>query len=164
MSRSLRYAWVTQEKLSKRSRLRRAGILHPHPERVRDSLFVDHPDFFDSSDLVQVRYELLRAHLLGRQKVARLCHRFGVSRQTFYSLLERFRTQGSGGLLPGRPGPRGPWKLSGEVVSFVRRRLASDDQLSGAVLVPKLEARFGVSLHKRTIEKLLKELRGKKNG
>jgi hypothetical protein len=46
----------------------------------------------------------------------------------------------------------------------VRRRLASDDQLSGAVLVPKLEARFGVSLHKRTIEKLLKELRGKKNG
>ena len=39
------------------------GALHPHPERVRDPLFRG-SDFFDPRDLVQVRYEMLRRHLV----------------------------------------------------------------------------------------------------
>lgn len=155
---------MRQPKPSKRRRLKEAGVLHPQPERVRDPLFLDHSEFFDPHDLLQVRYELLRAQLAGSEKVARLCRRFGVSRQTFYSLLERFSTGGSSGLLPGKPGPKGPSKLSRKVVSFVRTQLARDEQLSGAALAPKVEAKFGVCLHKRTIEKLLRTLRAKKNG
>ena len=51
------------------------GALHPHPERVRAPLFQG-SDFFDPRDLVQVRYEMLRRHLVDGQAVA------GVARAT----------------------------------------------------------------------------------
>ena len=39
--------------------LRQQGSLHPHPEEVADDLFLTN-EFFDSRDLVQVKYEMLR--------------------------------------------------------------------------------------------------------
>jgi hypothetical protein len=36
-----------------------SGTLNPHPTAVSDTLFRENP-FFDSKDLLQVRYELLR--------------------------------------------------------------------------------------------------------
>ena len=151
-------------KPSKLTRLREAGLLHPHPDRIRDSLFLDQADFFDSHDLLQVRYELLRAHLINGDKIAGLCRRFGVSRQTFYNLLAKFLERGSSGLLPGQPGPKGPSKLSREVARFASKELAGGEGISGALLASRINAQLGVSLHKRTVEKLLKALRGKKNG
>jgi len=155
---------VGHAKRSKLTRLRQAGLLHPHPDRVRDPVFLDQPDFFDSHDLLQVHYELLRAHLIAGDKIAGVCRRFGVSRQTFYNLQARFLERGSSGLLPGRPGPKGPSKLSHEVASFAEKELAGDEDISGALLASRIDAQLDVSLHKRTVEKLLKALRGKKNG
>ena len=43
----------------KRETLRRHGTLNPEPESVTDPLFHSN-DFFDPSDLVQVKYEMLR--------------------------------------------------------------------------------------------------------
>ena len=43
----------------KTTSLRRFRSLNPHPERVQDPLFLSNA-FFDSRDLVQVRYEMLR--------------------------------------------------------------------------------------------------------
>jgi len=155
---------VKHSKPSKLSRLREAGLLHAHPDRVRDRLFVEQSDFFDSHDAVQVRYELLRAHLVEGDKIAGVCRRFGVSRQTFYKFLARFLEQGSGGLLPGRPGPKGPSKLSAEVMKFAEEQLSVDKEISGAALASRIDSEFSVSLHKRTVEKLLTALRTKKNG
>jgi transposase len=125
-------------------------------------VFLNQPDFFDSHDLLQVHYELLRARLIAGDKIAGLCRRFGVSRQTFYNLQARFLERGSSGLLPGRPGPKGPSKLSHEVASFAEKELAGDEDISGALLASRIDAQLDVSLHKRTVEKLLKALRGKK--
>jgi transposase len=111
-----------------------------------------------------VHYELLRAHVIEGDKIAGLCRRFGVSRQTFYNLLARFLERGSSGLLPGRPGPKGPSKLSREVASFAEKEAAGEEGISGALLASRIEAQLGVSLHKRTVEKLLRALRTKKNG
>ena len=47
----------------KREALKRHGVLNPHPHQVRHALFHEH-SFFDPRDLVQVKYEMLRAHLL----------------------------------------------------------------------------------------------------
>ena len=47
------------------------GALHPHPGRVRDHLF-QRSDFFDPRDLVQVRYEMLRRHLVDGQERRRV--------------------------------------------------------------------------------------------
>jgi transposase len=150
---------MKHSKPSKLSRLREAGLLHAHPDRVRDRLFLGQPDFFDAQDLLQVRYELLRAHLVAGDGIAGVCRRFGVSRQTFYNFLARFLEQGSGGLLPGKPGPKGPSKLSPDVMRFAVEWFARDEEISGAALASQIGSQFDVSLHKRTIEKLLAALR-----
>jgi hypothetical protein len=48
------------------------------------------------------------------------------------------------------------------VASFAGKELAGDAAISGAVLASRIDAQLGVSLHKRTVEKLLRTLRGKK--
>ena len=143
--------------------LRQAGLLHPEPERVQDPLFLELPTFFDPHDQLQVRYELLRAHLVDSQAVIRICQRYGISRQTFYNLQERFLSEGSAGLLAKKPGPRGPSKLTAEVRRFVEQQLQDDAQLSARALRIQLQAHYELEFHLRTLEKLLSELRSKKN-
>jgi len=44
--------------------LEAAGLIHPHPELVAAPLFDGHQPFFLAMDKVQVKYEMLRAHLV----------------------------------------------------------------------------------------------------
>lgn len=150
-------------KARKRRHLREAGLLHPEPQRVRDPLFEQAPEFFDAEDHLQVRYEMLRAHLVDRDAIRAICRRFGVSRQTFYNLQAKFRGEGTGGLLPKRPGPKGPRTLTAEVLAFASQRLGSEAVPSTTELRQEIQGRFGVALHRRTLEKLVKDLRAKKN-
>ncbi|MGA2264377.1 MAG: helix-turn-helix domain-containing protein [Acidobacteriota bacterium] len=137
--------------------------MHRNPEQIRDPLFTAHPEFFDSHDLLQVRYEALRAHLVDGDQVARVCRRFGTSRQTFYAILEKFVEKGSSGLLPDKPGPKGPSKLSVAVLSFARAQCDRQPEVSGTALAARIGSKFGIAIHKRTIERLLGEFRSKKN-
>jgi transposase len=144
-------------------RLKEAGLLNSVPDRVIDQLFRDFPEFFDSEDMLQVRYEMLRRHLVDGKNVVAVCKTYGVSRQTFYNALEKFSEQGSAGLLPQKPGPKGARKLKPDVLKFARRELKREPTTSGSELASRIEEKFGLSIHKRTIEKLLRDLRSKKN-
>jgi transposase len=154
---------VSDARGDKRRHLRQAGLLHPNPAAVQDPLFEQHRQFFDAEDHLQVRYEMLRAHLVEADSVRAICERFGVSRQTFYNLQHKFVQQGTVGLLPKRPGPKGPRKLTVEVLAFVRQRLSSEQVPSTAALRDEVRDRFGVMLHRRTLEKLVSDVRAKKN-
>lgn len=147
----------------KQQSLRQAGLLHPEPERVQDPLFLAFPAFFDPHDQLQIRYEMVRSHLVERHEVVGICQRYGVSRQTFYNVKERFLSEGSAGLLAKRPGPKGPSKLSAKVRQFVAHRLQRDPQLGTRALHSQLKERFDLTCHPRTLERLLTELRSKKN-
>ena len=146
-------------KPERRRALKQAGVLHPQPSEVTDPLFTEQGEFFQADDLLQVRYELLRAHQSGDVSVVALCRRYGVSRQTFYNLLEKFVQGGTAGLLPKPPGPKGPSKLTPDVVTLVRAELARDPTVAGAPLAATIREILGVELHKRTVERLLRELR-----
>lgn len=150
------------EPTRKHQSLRQAGLLHAEPERVQDPLFLEFPAFFDPHDQLQVRYEMLRSHLVDSQNVVGICQRYGVSRQTFYNLQERFLSEGSAGLLAKKPGPKGPSKLTVKVRQFVEHQIQHDPLISTRLLLSQLEEQFDVSFHKRTLEKLLNELRSKK--
>ncbi len=152
-----------EKKNQKHKNLEEAGLLNQTPERVHAPLFREHPEFFDAHDALQVRYEMLRSHQVDKKSVVEICRRFRVSRQTFYNLQERFMSEGTAGLLPKKPGPKGPSKLTGEVLEFAEQQLKQDVQIAAAELQRQIEERSGVSFHRRTIEKLLKELRSKKN-
>ena len=58
---------------SREAALEQAGLLHPAPETVTAPVFIERPDFFAAVDKVQVKYEMLRAHLLEGDSVTDLC-------------------------------------------------------------------------------------------
>jgi transposase len=147
----------------KRKHLEDAGLLNANAQRIREHLFNQYPEFFDAHDLLQVRYEMLRAHLVDGNKIAGLCSRFGVSRQTFYNLLEKFSEHGSAGLLARKPGPTGPSKLTPKILAYAREQMQKEREVSGAALAAGIQTKFAVAIHKRTIEKVLSNLRSKKN-
>ena len=139
----------------KRQALRAQGALNAAPEKVAAALFVDHPGFFDAEDRLQVRYEMLRAPAQGEMSVASACRAFGVSRQSFYVLRRAFEARGLAGLAEGKRGRKGPLKASVEVVEFVRQAKSERPEASGAELARRVSERFGISLHRRTVERLM---------
>ena len=141
--------------VEKRRALKAQGAWNPRPETVIAEPFVSHPEFFDAEDRLQVRYEMLRAPVQGESSVAEACGAFGVSRQTFYTLKRAFEARGIAGLAEGKRGRKGPLKASTEVVEFIRDARAADPAVSGAVVARQVEAAFGISLHRRTVERLM---------
>jgi phage tail tape-measure protein len=128
--------------------LTEAGLLHASPVAVRSPLFTMGGEFFLAADKVQVKYEMLRSHLVDRQPVTEAAAAHGYSRAAFYLVLASFSQTGMPGLLDERRGRRGPVKLRPEIVEFIRGAEAGPGVLAGQV-----EDRFGVRLHRRTIER-----------
>ena len=145
----------------KRDYLAAAGALHQHPEDVHADLF-QHHRFFDPLDKVQVKYEMLRAHAVDKWSVASAAATFGFSRETFYQAWRAFEEGGIAGLRDEKPGRRGPVKLTAGLVSWVRKAAVEHPEWSGARMAQGLAEALGVSLHRRTVERLLAEV--KKNG
>jgi transposase len=134
--------------------------LHPHPERIGDPLF-QQGGFFDPRDLVQVRYELLRRHLVDKQPVTEIIRDFGISRQMFYVLLGKLQQEGLAGLLPRKRGPKGAHKCTDAILAFVVARREESPGRSAKELAEDVGKSFGVQLHPRTLERRLSRL-GKK--
>jgi transposase len=135
---------------SRRAALEREGLLHPRPEAVTALVFRDGDPFFLAADKVQVKYEMLRAHVLDGLSVTEAAAAHGYSRGGFYLVLASFTEQGMAGLVDERRGRRGPLRLTDEIVQFLR---AAPRETSGAALALQVEQRFGVSLHRRTVER-----------
>jgi transposase len=146
---------VTRRKTDpKTDALREQGCLHPHPQKVADELFAS-GEFFDARDLVQVKYEMLRRVRVDGRPVSDSATRFGLSRPSYYQAQEAFEQGGLPALLPKKPGPRRAHKLSDQVVAALREALAEKPEMTSADLVALVEKRFGISVHRRSIERAL---------
>jgi transposase len=132
--------------------LRAQGALHPRPDAVRDPLFGSH-EFFDARDLVQVKYEMVRRVEVDGHSVAQTTDAFGCSRPTFYHAQTAFKTHGIPGLVPRKRGPRGAHKLDDAVMTFVSALRTDDPTLSTSALLDHIRRRFGVAVHRRTLER-----------
>lgn len=139
--------------MSKKSRLAALaaqGLVHPHPEAVRAPLFGGGDSFFLAADKLQVKYEMLRAHVVDGDSVSAAAAAHGYSRASFYVIARVFEEAGMTGLIDERPGRRGPLKMTAQIEGFVR---TADAAMSGAEVARLVEDRFGVSLHRRTVER-----------
>jgi hypothetical protein len=139
---------VAVSESSRLTALEQAGLMHPRAEAVTAALFSS-GGFFLAADKVQVKYEMLRAHLAEQVPVTTAAAAHGYSRAAFYLVAADFEQAGMAGLLDERRGRRGPVKLRPEITEFIR----SAPPASGAVLAEQVAARFGVVLHRRTIER-----------
>lgn len=125
-------------------------------ESVHDPLF-QQGEFFDAEDLVQVKYEMLRRVEVEQSSVTESARAFGFSRLTFYQTQQVFQREGLYGLVPKKRGPRKPHKLSSEVVSFVREQLEQEQSLGWRELAHRVEERFGLKVHPRSIERSVRK-------
>ncbi|HZP88209.1 MAG TPA: helix-turn-helix domain-containing protein [Burkholderiales bacterium] len=130
--------------------LEQSGLLHPSAQSVTAPLFDGRDPFFLAADKVQVKYEMLRAHLLDGVSVTAAAEQHGYSRAAFYLIMDAFDEAGMRGLLDERRGRRGPLKLTAEVLRFLH---TADPALSGSQLAAEIQRRFGLSLHRRTVER-----------
>jgi transposase len=134
--------------------LREARSLNPRPEAVSDEQFSG-SEFLDARDLVQVKYEMIRRARVDGEPVGRAAAAFGFSRPSFYAAQRALGAAGLAGLVPARPGPRRAHKLTAEIVAFAREQRAADPKLSSAGLVELIAERFGVRVHRRSVERSL---------
>jgi transposase len=132
--------------------LQDSDTLNPHPEKVADALFQAH-DFFDSRDLLQVKYEMLHRVKIEGWSVKRAAEAFGFSRPAFYHAQVAFEREGIIGLFPHKRGPHGAHKLSEEVMQFIEQLSEDEPTVTSNTMVKKVNEQFGVKIHTRSIER-----------
>jgi len=146
---------------SKVQALRDAGALNPRADLVRDFLFLQN-EFFDRRDLLQVKYEMIRRVQKEGRSISETVAAFGVSRPSFYKAKRDLAREGLHGLLPRRRGPRGRHKLTEEVIAFVLEVRAKDPGARADVLVQRIREKFGITVHPRTVERVLASTKKKR--
>lgn len=143
-------------KRSKTDVLIEEGTFNPTPDKVRDPKFQG-SEFFDPHDAVQVKYEMLRRVSIDRVSVTEASDEYGVSRPTYYQAKTNFDTAGVAGLVPAKPGPRGPHKVDDEVLAFLQARLVPGEPVRARELAKLVRRELDIELHPRTIERVLKK-------
>lgn len=139
---------------AKSAALRLEGSLNPHPEDVTDPLFTT-SDFFDSRDLVQVKYEMVRRVRIDGQPISQSAAAFGFSRPSFYQAQAVIEREGLPGLLPKKRGPRRSHKLDKDVMDFIQEQLADDALLSSVQLARRVQEGFQIQVHPRSVERAM---------
>ena len=145
----------------RRRDLEQQGLINPAADAISDERF-EEGDFFDPADVVQVRYEILRSVRVGDRSAKRAAAAFGVSRATYYQARASYDREGIIGLIPQKRGPRGPHKLTAEVLDFVDAEIDQHDGLGFTELVTRISERFGITVHPKSIERALAQRRKKK--
>lgn len=138
----------------KNEMLRQHSALNPRPDGVKDELFVEY-EFFDPHDMLQVKYEMLRRVQKDGWSVSQSTRTFGFSRNAFYQARIAFQQAGIFGLFRERPGPRRAHKFTREVMDFIEKSLEQDNSLSTLSIRQMIKEKFGISVHRRSIERAL---------
>jgi transposase len=146
----------------KEAALAETRCLNLHPEQVTDPGFLA-GEFFDARDMVQVKYEMVRKVKAEGAPVTEAAAAFGYSRPSYYQAATALERSGLEGLVPARPGPRGPHKLTDQILTWAEQQLAAGPGLRPAQLVPLIEESFGVRVHPRSVEKALARRRERRS-
>lgn len=134
--------------------LKKYGALNPHPHKVAEKMFSDSAiEFFDPRDLVQVKYEMLRAVERERLTVKQASEAFGFSRPAFYQAQSQFSQEGVTGLVKKRPGPKSAHKVTDDILAFIEEKFKAGRPLGARKLAPLIKEKFGIDVHPRSIER-----------
>jgi len=148
------FTFMPTDPEAKRKALQASGTFNPRAAQVLHPLF-QQSSFFDAEDLLQLKYETLRALEVESYPIAKAARDFGLSRPTIYEAQSQFQERGLEGLLPHKRGPKAAHKLTDEVLQYVKDQIASESDIKAEELARRVRQRFGVKLHPRTIQKAL---------
>jgi len=136
----------------KEDSLKDNGSFNRNYKNVYADVFKTNP-FFDARDLVQVKYEMLRAVLKDGVHVTDAANEYGFSRKTYYQISKTFEDGGLNALIPKKPGPKGPNKLHGKVSEFIDAYVSHHKNAKAREIAAQLEKMLDVRVHPRTIER-----------
>lgn len=146
---------------SKQETLKKRRCLNPKPKQVKDELFEKY-SFFDSNDLIQVKYEMIRRVNKDGWSIKKAAETFGFSRPSFYKAKKAFEEQGITGLIPEKTGPKKPHKLSREVIKYLEKLQCQTPKLKAQTLTDRVEKKFEMKIDIRSIYRALEKLKKKK--
>ena len=141
---------------TKHEELRKNGSFNHRANTVSAEVFKKTP-FFDPHDLIQVKYEMLRAVVKEQRDVTSTSETFGFSRVSFYQIKKEFDENGIAGLMPKKRGPKGSRKLSGDDIEFAKNLVGTHTKIQ---ILKRLREERGIEVSKRTLER---QLADKKN-
>ncbi|MFJ9382004.1 hypothetical protein [Streptomyces sp. NPDC101455] len=98
---------------------------------------------------------MVRRVRVDKVPVARAAPAFGFCRQSFYAIAAALDAGGPAALVPGKPGPKGPSKLTEPVMEHVEALLQADPELKAPVLAAAVAEEFDLTVHPRSVERAL---------
>ena len=102
------------------------------------------------TDKVQVKYEMLRAHIVDGLSATAAAEHHGYSARRVLSDRGSVRGPRHAGVGRWTPRPPRPLKLTPEIVDFIA---GTSPEVSSAHLAEQIEHQFSVRLHRRTVER-----------
>lgn len=134
--------------------------LNKTPDKILDTKFKNIA-FFDPNDLLQVKYEMLRSAQKDSVSVLQASKTYGFSRLSFYKIQKAFTEHGVAGLLPKQRGPHSAHKLTGEVMDFVKELTREKPNIKSGQIKEKINERFNIIIHERSIERAIERAKKK---
>ena len=132
--------------------LKANGSFNRHADAVVAPLFRGSAHF-DPHDLVQVKYEMLRAVSCSEMTITDASKQFGFSRAAYYKIEKSFVTAGVNGLVLQKTGPKAPAKATDEILQFVDGLKNTNPGITNDRIIEEIQSQKGVSLHKRSIQR-----------
>ena len=141
---------------TKNESLKQSGCFNNNHINVTAEIFGSSP-FFDKRDIVQVKYEMIRAASTGGESITKIADAYGFSRKSYYQVKKAFQLGGLYALVPQKKGPKRPSKLTLEALAFIKTFSEEHKNAKASEISAALEAEKGVKVHPRTIYRHLKK-------
>jgi len=137
---------------NKTDTLKENGSFNRNAAAVTNTLFKCSP-YFDPQDLVQVKYEMLRAVKQDELSVSAASKQFGFSRTAYYKIEKRFEEAGIDGLCLLKTGPKAPAKITSDIMGFAADLEAGHPGITNDEIVREIKSQKGISIHKRSLQR-----------
>ncbi len=138
--------------MNKKEILLANGTFNKNHGKVKNKKFLIEP-FYDSMDIVQVKYEMLKDATEGSRQIANVADDFGLSRASFYKIKEAFEIRGLSALVPEKPGPKKPYKLTEPYAEYIDKYISEKPKASSNEIATNLRKDKGLKVSKRTVER-----------
>lgn len=129
------------------------GSFNKNAASVNNPLFKSN-SYFDPQDIVQVKYEMLRAVKNNELTVSAASKQFGFSRTAYYKIEKRFNEAGIGGLCLQKTGPKFPAKVTSDIIEFAEELKEKCPGITNDKIIKEIKDQKGITIHKRSLQRI----------